>query len=43
MSPWTVLEWVTSVGLAVLVGVAVIALVAVGVKYIFNRGNKKGE
>jgi hypothetical protein len=34
MSPWTVLEWVVSVGLSVLVAVVVIATIAIGTKYL---------
>ena len=36
MSPWTILEWVASVGLSVVLVVAVIFGVAIGVRWLVN-------
>jgi len=36
MNPWTILEWVASVGLSVVLTVAVIFGVAIGIRYLVN-------
>lgn len=36
MSPWIILEWVASVGLSVVLTVAVVFGVAIGIRYLVN-------
>lgn len=37
MSPWDILEWVTSVGLSVIVAVATIVGVGLGIRFVMTR------
>jgi|DEB0MinimDraft_10_1074344.scaffolds.fasta_scaffold35427_3 hypothetical protein len=36
MSPWTILEWVSSVGLSVIITVAIIFGIGIGTRYLIG-------
>ena len=41
MSPWFILEWVASVGLSVVLIVAIIFGISLGVRYLMNATSNK--